>query len=112
MITDRQLAAARRHPWLQAVYYHDDIVQQILKAPDVASDRGIAMPAVPRSEEIDSPDAKIDVDAVVDVIPDTPVSRQGHLARPGIDDRQQLITYPPAAESRLRDIFQAENSSR
>lgn len=108
MITDRQLAVARRHTWLQAVYYHDDIVQQILEAPDLSADSAISMPAVPRSEEIESPDAKIGVDAIVDVVPDTPVSRQGHLGRAGITDRQQLITYPPASESRLRNIFRPE----
>lgn len=110
MITELQFAAARRHGWLRAVYYHDDIVQQILAAPGVASDSNITVLAGTTDHDVEVPDARIGADRPLDVVPDTPVSKQGHLGRAGIDDRQQLLTYPPAAGSFLDEIFDAAGS--
>lgn len=110
MITELQLAAARRHGWLRAVYYHDDIVQQILAAPGVASDSNITVLAGTANRDVEDPDARIGSDQPLDVVPDTSASKQGHLGRAGIDDRQQLLTYPPAAGTFLGEIFDAENT--
>ena len=110
MITERQFAAARRHSWLRAVYYHNDIVQQILAAPDVASDSNITVLAGTANHDVEVPDAQIGAGLPLDVVPDTPVSKQGHLGRAGIDDRQQLLTYPSAAGTFLGEIFDAETT--
>ena len=110
MITERQFAAARRHAWLRAVYYHDDVVQQILTAPDVASDSNITVLAGTADRDVEAPDAQIGAGQPLDVVPDTPVSKQGHLGRAGIDDRQQLLTYPPAAATFLAEIFDPTNT--
>lgn len=110
MITDRQFAAARRHAWLRAVYFHDDMVQRILTDPDVAADTNITPTAGTPDRDINGPDAKLGGELSMDVVPDTPVSRQAHTGRSGIDSRQQLLTYPPATQELLHDIFDTENS--
>jgi len=109
VITELQFAAARRHGWLRAVYYHDDIVAQILATPDVASDSNITVLTGIPNHDVDVPDAQIGADRLLDVVPNTPVSKQGHLGRAGIDDRQQLLTYPPADDTFLGEIFGTEN---
>jgi hypothetical protein len=112
VITDRQLAVARRHNWLRAAYLHDVMVKQILNDPAVASNSNITSSVGAATREIDGPDAKIGANLFVDIIPDTPVSRQAHLGRSGIEDPGQLITYPPKSEESLRNIFEGEDTPR
>ncbi len=104
--TQRQRAMARRHGWLRAAYFHDDIVGEILRDSALAADPAIA--ASKRTRKPESPDAAIGANLPLDVVPNTLVSRRAHLGRSGIERGDQLITYEPATEDKLRDIFDPE----
>ena len=110
MMTDRRFAIARRHSWLRAAYVHDDIVKTMLSSAGVTSDTNVADPSATGARQIDGPDATIGANLCVDVIPDTPVSRQAHLGRSGIDHEEQLITYAPKTADFLRSVFDVEGT--
>lgn len=98
---------ARRHPWLRAAYLHGEMVGRVLDTPAVTDDPNITLTAATGTRDIDSPDAKIGADDLpLDVVPDTPVSRRAHVGRSGITDPQQLVTYAPATQEFLREVFE------
>lgn len=102
MIAELRFEAARRHPWLRAASYHDEMVRQILADPTVAADAGIG----PDDSAMDRPDALISGHHPIDVIPDTPTSRQAHRERDYIGHDDQLMAYPPATAEFLAEIFE------
>ncbi|MEU0880516.1 hypothetical protein ABZ345_18085 [Lentzea sp. NPDC005914] len=105
-ITERQFEAAQRYRWLQAAYYHYDVVEATLDNPAIAGDPNISTPGSGDSVPLDYPDAVIGGAGPVYVTPETPVSERAHLSRPGVSDPGQLLTYAPATGEFLAELFQ------
>jgi hypothetical protein len=104
-ITVRQFQAAQRHPWLQAAYYHADVVENTLDNPTIAEDPNITTPGLSDAIPLDYPDALMGGTNPIYVTPKTEVSERAHLSRPGVTEPDQLITYAPATDVFLAEIF-------
>lgn len=102
MIAALRFEAARRHPWLRAASYHTEMVRQSLADPEIAADVVIG----PDDSAMDRPDVLISGRYPIDVIPDTPASRQAHRERPYIEHDDQLMAYRPATPEFLAEIFE------
>jgi hypothetical protein len=105
-ITVRQFEAAQRHRWLQAAYYHYDVVETTLGNPAIAGDPNISTPGSGDAVPLDYPDALVGGTNPVYVTPETGTSERAHLSRPGVTESDQLITYAPATDELLAEIFQ------
>ena len=104
-LTERQFAAAQRYPWLRAAYYHADMVGQVVNSSAVAADANTVTPGTAGVAPLDYPDALLGGTHPVDVVPETEVSERAHLGRSGIVNAEQLITYPPATDEFLAEVF-------
>ncbi|MEU4522965.1 hypothetical protein AB0F52_30185 [Amycolatopsis sp. NPDC024027] len=104
-ITARQFKAAQQYPWLQAAYYHEDVVETTLGAAAIAEDPNIITPGIGDAIPLDYPDALMGGVHSVHVSPETEASKRAHLSRPGVTDPDQLITYAPATDEFLAEIF-------
>ncbi|MEU3622784.1 hypothetical protein BS329_09730 [Amycolatopsis coloradensis] len=104
-ITSRQFDAAQQHRWLQAAYYHEDVVETMLGNPDIADDDNITTPRTSAAVPMDYPDALIGGNHAIHVSPETEISKRAHTSRPGVADTDQLVTYPPATSEFLVEIF-------
>ncbi|RJQ82055.1 hypothetical protein D5S17_03805 [Pseudonocardiaceae bacterium YIM PH 21723] len=102
-ISERQFEAAQQYSWLRAAYYHQDMVETTLEK--VAGDPNVVTPGLTDEVPLDYPDALLDGNNVVYVVPGTETSERAHLSRPGVEDPDQLLRYQPATEDFLAEVF-------
>ncbi len=105
-ITVRQFEAAQRYRWLQAAYYHYDVVETTLDNPAITADSNVTTPGIGEAVPLDYPDALMGGTDPVCVAPETGTSERAHLNRHGVTEPGQLITYTPATAEFLAEIFQ------
>ena len=99
----RLLAAGARVAWLRAIYHQESTVRAMTRDPAVIGNP--ALSPSPKQPPIDGPDFTIQQNLGIDVVPDTPASRQGHLDRSYIVSTGQLMTYPVPTEQFLAEVF-------
>ncbi|REH51886.1 RHS repeat-associated protein [Kutzneria buriramensis] len=106
-LTPGQLAVGRALPWLRSMFVGSNIENAVASDPAVLSDPNITHlgTSMPGQSVPDFHISTGDGEFPVDVTGGSQSSVNGHLQRPYITHRSQIIDYPSIPKAKLNDIF-------